>query len=57
MPRNPLRQYENTKEWKDTSDDWVKTMTQSKQNKEEYQRYARKRKSPIPYRDWLRNKR
>ena len=34
-----------------------KIMTQSKENKEEYQRYARKRKSPIPYRDWLRNKR
>jgi uncharacterized membrane protein YcgQ (UPF0703/DUF1980 family) len=55
--RNPLKQYENTKEWKDTSDDWVKTMTQSKENKEEYQRYAEKRKSPMPYRDWLRNKR
>ena len=42
--RNPLRQYENTKEWKDTSDGWVKTMTQSKENKEEYQRYAEKEK-------------
>ena len=55
--RNPLKQYENTKEWQQTSDGWVKTMTESKRNKEEYQSYAEKRKNPIPYRDWLRNKR
>ena len=52
-----MSKIENTKSWQDSSDGWVKTMTQSKENKEEYQRYAEKRKSPMPYRDWLRNKR
>ena len=55
--RNPLKQYENTKEWKDSSDGWVKTMTQSKEDKEEYQRYADKIEKPISYRNWLRSKR
>ena len=27
---------ENTKQWEKTSDDWVKTMTESKENKEKY---------------------
>ena len=26
--------YINTKEWQNSSDDWVKTMTKSKENKE-----------------------
>ena len=31
--RNPLRMYENTKEWQNTSDAWVKTMHESNRRK------------------------
>ena len=31
--RNPLRMYENTKDWQDTSDAWVKTMHESNRRK------------------------
>tara|TARA_X000001382_G_scaffold42371_1_gene28545 strand:- start:905 stop:1069 length:165 start_codon:yes stop_codon:yes gene_type:complete len=47
---------ENTKQWQDTSDGWVKTMTQSKENKELYQDYIKITENPVPYRDWLREK-
>jgi|TARA_A100001011_G_scaffold123871_2_gene130734 hypothetical protein len=47
---------ENTKQWQDSSDGWVSTMTKSKENKEEYQKYVNKTERPIPYRDWLRGK-
>ena len=45
---------ENTKQWEKTSDDWVKTMTESKENKEKYNEYLKKAKNPISYRKWLR---
>ena len=44
---------ENTKGWQDSSDGWVKTMTKSKENKEQYQKYHNSTDNPIPYRDWL----
>ena len=47
---------ENTKGWQDSSDGWVKTMTKSKENKEQYQKYHNSTDNPIPYRDWLKNK-
>jgi hypothetical protein len=47
----------NTKEWEKNSDDWVKTMTQSKENKEEYKKYTQTTNNSIPYRDWLSKKR
>lgn len=53
MPRNEIPDYENTERWQKTSDDWVKTMTESKKNKELYQEYVSKTRTPIPYRDWL----
>ena len=53
MPRNEIPDYENTERWQKTSDDWVKTMTESKKNKELYQEYVSKTRKPIPYRDWL----
>ena len=31
--KNPLRMYENTKEWQNTSDAWVKTMHESNRRK------------------------
>lgn len=31
--KNPLRMYENTKHWQDTSDAWVKTMHESNRRK------------------------
>ena len=42
----------NSKEWQDSSDEWVKTMTESKENKE-YQKYLTTTEKPVPYRDWL----
>ena len=45
--------WSNDSEWKKSSDDWVKTMEDSKKNKELYQQYASKTNKPIPYRDWL----
>ena len=46
----------NSKEWQDNSDGWVKTMTQSKENKELYQEYIKTTENPVPYRDWLRER-
>lgn len=51
-----MSKIENTKSWQDSSDGWVKTMTKSKENKEQYQKYANKIDKPLPYRDWLKNK-
>ena len=56
MPRNNIPDYENTERWQKTSDDRVKTMTESKKNKELYREYADKTERPIPYRDWLKEK-
>ena len=46
----------NAKDWQESSDGWVKTMTKSKENKEQYQKYLNTTKKPVSYRDWLRNK-
>ena len=56
MPRNNIPDYENTERWKKNSDDWVNTMTESKENKELYQQYIDKTQRPVPYRDWLKKK-
>ena len=48
--------YRNSKEWQDSSDEWVKTMTESKENKEEYQKYLKTTENPVAYRDWLKEK-
>ena len=47
---------ENSKSWQDNSDGWVKTMTESKEKKEEYQRYLKTVENPVSYRYWLRGK-
>ena len=46
--------YQNTKQWQNSSDGWVKTMTESKENKERYKKYLKKTKNPVSYRKWLR---
>tara|TARA_Y100001937_G_scaffold121882_1_gene181360 strand:- start:506 stop:673 length:168 start_codon:yes stop_codon:yes gene_type:complete len=49
----------NSKQWQKNSDDWVKTMTKSKENKELYQNYVAEcmgKKQPDSYIDWLKNK-
>ena len=48
--------YRNSKKWQDSSDEWVKTMTESKENKEEYQNYLDTTENPVAYRDWLKEK-
>ena len=48
--------YLNSKKWQDSSDEWVKTMTESKENKEEYQKYLDTTENPVSYRDWLKEK-
>ena len=46
--------FTNSKQWQDSSDEWVKTMTESKDNKEQYQKYLKTTNKPVSYRDWLR---
>ena len=46
----------NNKQWQDISDEWVKTVTESKENKELYQEYIRKTDSPLSYREWLKQR-
>ena len=48
--------YQNTKQWQESSTGWVNTMTKSKENKELYQEYIKTTDTPIPYRDWLKEK-
>ena len=48
--------YQNTKAWQESSDGWVKTMTESKENKQLYKEYIKTTNNPIAYRDWLREK-
>ena len=48
--------YQNTKAWQESSDGWVKTMTESKENKQLYKEYVKSTNNPIAYRDWLREK-
>ena len=49
----------NSERWQDNSDGWVKTMTESKENKELYQVYVAEcmgKTEPLSYREWLRNR-
>tara|TARA_A100000164_G_C21539983_1_gene599996 strand:+ start:275 stop:454 length:180 start_codon:yes stop_codon:yes gene_type:complete len=48
--------FTNSKQWQDSSTEWVNTMTKSKENKEEYQEYLKTTKNPVAYRDWLKEK-
>ena len=43
----------NSERWQDSSDGWVKTMTESKENKEKYKKYLTTTKNPMSYRSWL----
>ena len=49
-----LDKMSNSKEWQDSSDGWVKAMTESKEYKEKYQKYLERTDKPLSYRDWLR---
>lgn len=51
-----MERTENSKGWQESSDGWVKTMTESKENKEQYKKYADRTNEPMTYRDWLRDK-
>ena len=46
----------NTKQWQENSDAWVKTMTEAKENKKLYQKYAIRTINPMPYVKWLKGK-
>ena len=46
----------NTKQWQENSDAWVKTMTEAKENKKLYQKYASRRNNPMPYVKWLKGR-
>ena len=46
----------NSKRWQESSSGWVDTMTKSKENKAEYEKYFKLTENPVPYRDWLREK-
>ena len=46
--------FTNSKQRQNSSDEWVKTMTESKENKEQYQKYLNTTNKPVSYRDWLR---
>ena len=37
----------NSKEWQDSSDGWVKAMTESKEYKEKYQKYLERTDKPL----------
>tara|TARA_A100001011_G_scaffold400734_1_gene518116 strand:+ start:7042 stop:7194 length:153 start_codon:yes stop_codon:yes gene_type:complete len=43
----------NSKRWQDSSDGWVKSMIESKENKEEYKKYVEKTVEPLTYIKWL----
>lgn len=43
----------NSERWQNSSDEWVKTMTESKENKEEYKKYLTTTKEPLTYIQWL----
>jgi len=47
----------NSKRWENNSDEWVKTMTESKENKEKYQEYVSKTKDPMTYVQWIKEQR
>ena len=48
--------FTNSKEWQDSSDGWVSTMNKSKETKEENKKYLTKTHKPLPYRDWLKQR-
>ena len=43
----------NSKRWQDNSDGWVKTMTESKENKEKYQEYVSKTNNTMTLVEWI----
>ena len=43
----------NSKRWQDSSDGWVKSMIESKENKKEYKKYIEKTVEPLTYIKWL----
>tara|TARA_B100000927_G_scaffold289746_1_gene286952 strand:+ start:1482 stop:1655 length:174 start_codon:yes stop_codon:yes gene_type:complete len=47
------KEWTNSKSWQDASDGWVTTMNKSKEDKEQYKKYADKQRDPMSYRDWL----
>tara|TARA_R100001443_G_scaffold74931_1_gene82509 strand:- start:518 stop:682 length:165 start_codon:yes stop_codon:yes gene_type:complete len=43
----------NSKRWQTNSDGWVKSMTESKEMKEEYQKYLSKTDNPLTLVEWI----
>ena len=46
----------NTKQWQESSDAWVKTMTEAKEKKKLYKKYWARTRNPMPYVKWLKGK-
>ena len=46
----------NTKQWQENSDEWCRTMTKSKENKELYKKYHNRTRNPMSYIKWLKGK-
>tara|TARA_R100000231_G_scaffold65337_1_gene52589 strand:+ start:137 stop:316 length:180 start_codon:yes stop_codon:yes gene_type:complete len=44
---------QNTERWQTNSDGWVKSMTESKEMKEEYQKYLIETDKPITLVEWI----
>jgi len=44
---------QNTERWQTNSDGWVKSMTESKEMKEEYQKYLSKTDNPLTLIEWI----
>lgn len=44
---------QNTERWQTNSDGWVKSMTESKEMKEEYQKYLSKTDNPMTLVEWI----
>tara|TARA_Y100001938_G_C8097158_1_gene438906 strand:+ start:2039 stop:2218 length:180 start_codon:yes stop_codon:yes gene_type:complete len=44
---------QNTERWQTNSDGWVKSMTESKEMKEEYQKYLIETDEPITLVEWI----
>ena len=44
---------QNTERWQTNSDGWVKSMTESKEMKEEYQKYLSKTDNPLTLVEWI----
>ena len=44
---------QNTERWQTNSDGWVKSMTETKEMKEEYQKYLIETDEPITLVEWI----